>query len=147
MLSDAISTAIQTLKAERAKLDGAIVALEQAIGVTADVPVAPKKRGRPRGRPTGSLAKLSPTGPARTKTGKAPRGLLKAKMHELLKAAGKPISPAELRDRLVKAGYPVHNPKNFYTQVFTAAGKDPAIKKTADGFSLKAGAEAVATAK
>jgi hypothetical protein len=55
----------------------------------------------------------------------------------VLKAAKGPLAPVVLRDRVIGAGYPAKNPKTLYTAIFAAAKKDPAIKKTKDGFSMK----------
>ena len=71
---------------------------------------------------------------------RAPRGLLKQKVHTILKAAAKPMKPSEIRDAVMKAGYPNNNPGTLYTSVFVALGKDKAVKKTKDGYVLRAGA-------
>ena len=49
-----------------------------------------------------------------------------------------PLPPSVLRDQVLKAGYPSSNPQVLYTAVYNAARKDPEIKKTKDGFALKA---------
>ena len=123
MLSECLQEALTTLESERSRLDAAIGALKTALG--AEAAPAPRKR---RGRP----------GPARAKKSKlAPRGLLKQKMYQVLKMAGKPLPAAALRDRVIKAGYPAKNPKNLYTQIFALGKKDKAIVKTKEGFRLK----------
>jgi hypothetical protein len=58
-------------------------------------------------------------------------------MVDVLKDAKKPLAPVELRNLLLKAGYPSKNPKTLYTTIFSTARKDPRFKKTPDGFSLK----------
>jgi hypothetical protein len=123
MTDDSLQQALKTLEAERTRLDAAISALETALGTAAPKP--PRKKA-------GKL------GSARTKKAKlAPRGLLKQKIHQVLKMAGRPLPPAALRDRVIKAGYPARNPKNLYTQIFALGKKDKAIVKTKAGFSLK----------
>lgn len=69
----------------------------------------------------------------------APRGLLKQKIHEVLKSSKRPLAPVELRNRIIAAGYPVKNPKTLYSALFAATKTDPRVKKTKKGFSLKAG--------
>ena len=123
MISDSIQEALKTLESERNRLDAAISALKTALGTAAAT--ASRKRGR---KP----------GPARARTTHtAPRGLLKQKIHQVLKMAGKPLPAAALRDRVIKAGYPAKNPKNLYTQIFALGKKDSGIVKTKEGFRLK----------
>jgi hypothetical protein len=69
---------------------------------------------------------------------KAPRGLLQAKVHQVLRAAGKPVPPSALRDAVMKAGYPTKNPQTLYTQIYALAKKDSKLRRTDDGFSLGA---------
>ena len=123
MINESIQAALKTLEAERTRLDAAISALKTALGTEAPKP--PRKRGR---KP----------GPARAKKAKlAPRGLLKQKIHQVLKVAGKPLPAAALRDRVIKAGYPAKNPKNLYNQIFALGKKDSGIVKTKEGYTLK----------
>jgi len=70
---------------------------------------------------------------------KAPRGFLKQKIQQVLKAARLPLSGSDLRDAVLKAGYPAKSSKNFYVQVYVAATKDPLVRKTGEGFALKGG--------
>jgi hypothetical protein len=123
MINESIQEALNTLESERNRLDAAISALKTALGTTA--PKLPRKRGRKPGPATAKKAKL------------APRGLLKQKIHQVLKMAGKPLPAAALRDRVIKAGYPAKNPKNLYTQIFALGKKDTEIVKTKEGFRLK----------
>jgi len=97
---------------------------------------APKRRGRPpNALPAASAA---PTGLQKAPTSqRAPKGLLKETIHKALKGAKGPLTPAVLMRECIKLGYPTTNPKSLYTAVFIAAKKDPAIKKTKDGLSLK----------
>ena len=44
----------------------------------------------------------------------------------------------ELNDAVEQAGYPAKNDSTLYTHVFAAAKKDPSVKKTAAGYTLKA---------
>jgi len=123
MISDSIQEALKTLESERNRLDAAIGALRAALGTA--VATAPRKRGR---KP----------GPARARSAKiAPRGLLKQKIHQVLKMAGKPLPAAVLRDRVIKAGYPAKNPNNLYNQIFALGKKDSGIVKTKEGFRLR----------
>jgi hypothetical protein len=69
---------------------------------------------------------------------KAPRGLLQAKVHQVLRAAGKPVPPSALRDAVMKAGYPTKNPQTLYTQIYALAKKDSRLRRTDAGFSLGA---------
>jgi len=123
MVSESIQEALKTLESERNRLDAAISALEAALGTTA--PKLPRKRGRKPGPATAKKTKL------------APRGLLKQKIHQVLKMAGKPLPAAALRDRVIKAGYPAKNPNNLYNQIFALGKKDSGIVKTKEGYRLK----------
>jgi hypothetical protein len=127
MVSASVENAIQSLKAERDRLDAAIASLEGLR--TGDVGAVRRGPGRP-------------VGPQSTRDGErkrknAPKGLLKLKIHQVLKAAKKPLAPVELRNLVIKAGYPSKNLKTLYTAIFAAAKRDPAVKKTSSGFSLK----------
>jgi hypothetical protein len=121
MVAASVENAIQSLKEERGRLDAAIASLESLLN----------------GGDAGGGAGASLADGARRKRKNAPRGLLKKKIHQVLKAAKKPLAPIELRDLVIKAGYPTKNPKTLYTAIFGAAKGDPAVKKTAAGFSLK----------
>ena len=123
MINESLEEALKVLEAERNRLDAAISALKTALGTT--VPKLPRKRGRKPGPTTAKKTKL------------APRGLLKLKIHQVLKMAGKPLPAAALRDRVIKAGYPAKNPKNLYTQIFALGKKDSGIVKTKEGYTLK----------
>jgi hypothetical protein len=139
MVGESVQAALENLKKERTKLDGAIAALEGLVGIVT-VTAAPAKR---RGRPPNSALKVAPalkSDAAPAKRGKrqnAPKGLLRKMMIEVLKGAKKPLAPVEVRNLLLKAGYPSKNPKTLYTTIFSTAKKDPEIKKTPEGFSLK----------
>jgi hypothetical protein len=123
MISESIQEALKTLESERTRLDVAISALKTALGTGAAM--ASHRRGR---KP----------GPAKARSTKmAPRGLLKQKIHQVLKMAGKPLPAAALRDRVIKAGYPAKNPESLYTQIFALGKKDSGIVKTKEGFRLK----------
>ena len=67
----------------------------------------------------------------------APRGLLSQKIHQVLGRTARPMAPSALRDAVIKAGYPVKNPRTLYAQIFAAAQKDPRIAKTLTGFALR----------
>jgi len=137
-MEESVQAALGTLKQERDRLTVAIEMLEGLLGEK-----KPARRGRPRGsktkgkrgRPRGKAVK-APAG-AGKKVGKAPRGFLMQKMIEVLRRAGKPVRGAELRDLVVKAGYPVKNLKNLYLSLYATAKKHRDIKKTKEGFSLK----------
>ena len=138
MVGQTVESALANLRSERARLDDAISALEGLVagggGARRRGRVGrPPGRGRRRGRPP-KAAGGRPAGRGRKN---APRGLLKQKIHEALKKAGKALKPVELRNAVMKLGYPNKNPKTLYTAIFTAAKQDPAIRKTGDGFSMK----------
>ncbi len=62
---------------------------------------------------------------------------MKKTIHEVLKTAKKPLAPVDLRNAVLKAGYPNRNKKTLYTAIFAATKRDTEVKKTADGFSMK----------
>src|SRR5262245_23936583 len=133
MVGASVQSALQTLKTERDRITEAISALE---GLVAGSPRAARggggRRGRRRvGRPALGMSR------GRSRRKNAPRGLLKQKIHGVLKSARKPLAPVELRNLVIKAGYPTKNPKTLYTAIFTSAKADPLVKKTSEGFSLK----------
>jgi hypothetical protein len=135
MVEDTNRSALDALRVERDQIERAIAALERASSVEPG-------KGRPRGRPRGKArtrrrAAGSQATPA--SGAKAPRGFLKEKVHQVLKVASKPLSGSELRDAVLKAGYPAKSSKNFYVQVYVAATRDPLVRKTREGFSLKGG--------
>ena len=121
MIVENIQTAIESLREQRGRVEAAIVALEAVLGKPAAAK-APARTARRR---------------SRTKAKRAPRGLLRAKIHQVLKVAGRPLSMAQIRDRVLKAGYPASSAKNLYASVFIAVGRDPKVKKTKAGFKLK----------
>jgi hypothetical protein len=137
MVGQTVAAALANLRSERARLDEAISALEGLVGGGGGVA---RRRGRPpgSGKRRGRPPKLGGGRPAAGRKRKnAPRGMLRAKIHEALKKAGKALKPVDLRNAVMRLGYPNKNPKTLYTAVFTAAKQDPAIKKTGDGFSMK----------
>ena len=123
MIGNTIEGAIQTLREERARLDVAISSLESLLS---GVGAGDSK--------TAALLAAAGAGPRRRN---APRGLLRQKIREALKAAKKPLAPFELRDAVHRLGYPNKNLKTLYTAVFTTAKADPTVRKNAAGFSLK----------
>lgn len=144
MSEPSLQGALQALKSEKASLakkaadvDRAIAAIEGIVGGKARRVGRPAGRpaGRP-GRPPGKAAKASKPKPGRTRKN-APKGLLKKLMHEVLKGQKAPMAPVALRNAIMKAGYPTKNPQTLYTAIFNAAKKDSAVRKTADGFSMK----------
>jgi hypothetical protein len=71
---------------------------------------------------------------------RAPRGALRAAIHNVL-ARGKTLRPAEIVSGILKSGYPsTSTPRVLYTSVYLALKKDPKIRKTSEGFRLRAGA-------
>jgi hypothetical protein len=122
MIEESILAALAHLKAEKERLEGVIDTLEGVLGQ----------------KPKASAGKAKAKGGRRKRRGKkAPAGLLKQKIIEVLKAARKPVAPAVLRDAVIKAGYPAKNPRTLYSALFAAARGDAHIKKTSAGFSLK----------
>ncbi|MBI4605113.1 MAG: hypothetical protein HY721_24380 [Planctomycetes bacterium] len=134
MVSESVTTALASLKAERERLDGAISTLEGLLGGAGGGAIA---TGRRRGRPPKALAAGKPARGPGGKRKNAPRGLLRETIHKVLKAAGKPLAPKDVRNLVLKANYPNRNPKTLYTAIFADTKKDPAVKKTSAGFSLK----------
>ena len=126
MVANSVRQTIKELREERERLDAAIDSLESIL------------RDLTRGDKAGVESAVS--GGATRKRKNAPRGLLRKLMHEALRASGKSLPPAVLRDRVLNAGYPSSSPQVLYTAVYNAAKKDPDIKKTRDGFALKSGA-------
>ncbi len=126
MIANSVQQTIKELREERDRLDTAIGSLENIL------------RDLSRGHKDGEGAANG--GGGRRKRKNAPRGLLRKLMHEALRSSRKSLPPSVLRDRVLKAGYPSSNPQVLYTAVYNAAKKDPDIKKTKDGFALKAGA-------
>src|SRR2546422_4700053 len=135
MVGESVESALQTLRTERDRISDAISALEGLVVTGGNAGMGRSGRaGRGRRRP-GRPASGMGRGGSRRKN--APRGLLKQKIHEVLKGARKPLAPVELRNLVIKAGYPTKKPKTLYTAIFTSAKADPLIKKTSEGFSLK----------
>lgn len=127
---EGIQTALQQLTDERNRIDSAISSLQGLVSNGA--------RSTPRGRRRARLGRPAASTIKKAKSGKrAPRGLLKAKIHQALKEAKKPLPPVELRDKVARLGYPAKNLKSLYTTVYVTARSDKAIQKTAKGFSLK----------
>lgn len=135
MVGDSLQNVLATLKSERTRIDGAIAAIESLIA-GAPVPVK-RKRGRPPGSGKKATAGAAPAAPAAKAQKRAPRGLLKKLMHEVLGKAKKPLAPFQLRDAVIAAGYPVKDKTVLYTTVFATAKADPKIRKTKEGFSLR----------
>lgn len=124
MIQENLQSALATLKAERSRLDRAIAEIE---GLLSGAPVAPEKARR-------ATATEAAVGEAAQQ--RAPRGLLKKTILEVLKSSRRPLAPYELRDAVIAAGYPVKNKATLYTTIFTTAKADKRIRKTKDGFSL-----------
>jgi hypothetical protein len=133
MVGDSLGSALRALKDERDRLDEAIRALEglstaQGARKVRRGPGRPRKLGRPRG--------VAVTRGGRRRKN-APRGLLRAKIVAALKDAKKPLRAVELRNAIMKSGYPVKNKQTLYSAIFAAAKKEPLVKKTGKGFELK----------
>ncbi|MBN1517020.1 hypothetical protein JXA32_10690 [Candidatus Sumerlaeota bacterium] len=106
------------------------------------------KRGR-RGRKPGAAKKTirkatkkaakkaAKKAPKKAKGGKrVPKGALEDALVSALKSAGKPLSPAGLRDALLAMPmFKSHNPKNLYSQISQKIKNVKQIKKTKDGYS------------
>ncbi len=130
---EGLQAALKQLTDERTRLDSAITSLEGLLG-TGSAKVARVKRGRKARGPV-LLGAVSP--PSGKSAKRAPRGLLKAKIHQALKESKTPLAPVVLRDRVLRLGYPSKNLKSLYISVYVTAKGDKAILKTAKGFSLK----------
>ena len=127
MIANSVQQTIKELREERDRLDTAIGSLENIL-----LGLSRSQKGDEEDAANGSGG--------RRKRKNAPRGLLRKLMHEALRSSKKSLPPSVLRDRVLKAGYPSSNPQVLYTAVYNAAKKDPDIKKTKEGFALKAGA-------
>lgn len=141
MVGETLQGALEALRAERARLDGAIASLEGLLAATGGGTKGGGRGGRRRaGRPPKASPAAAPAA-ARAKAGgkrkNAPRGLLKRLMHDALKKSSKPLAPVDLMNAILKAGYPNKNKKTLYASVFTAARKDSAVKHSKEGFALK----------
>jgi hypothetical protein len=136
MVGDSLGSALRALKDERDRLDEAIRALEGLSTAQGARKVSGRRRGPGRPRKLGR-----PRGVAVTRGGRrrknAPRGLLRAKIVAALKDAKKPLRAVELRNAIMKSGYPVKNKQTLYSAIFAAAKKEPLVKKTGKGFELK----------
>lgn len=126
MVGQSVHNALESLRAERSRIDSAIASLEGLISGGGSG--ASGKAGKVVARPTAGGGK---------KRQNAPRGMLKKYMHEALKKAGKAMAPIDLTNAVLKAGYPNRNSKSLYTAIFAAANKDAALKKTPAGWALK----------
>lgn len=129
---EGVQTALKNLTVQRDTIDKAIASLTGLLSRgTAKGGAARRRRGRRFGRAQATAAQRGNSGQ------RAPRGLLKEKIHQALKGLKKPLAPVDLRDKVIRLGYPSKNPKSLYTSVFVTAKADKAIQKTAKGFSLK----------
>lgn len=131
MVGESVQCALESLKMERDRIESAIASLEGLISANG-------KAGSPTREASARASKAA--GKIKGSEGKrknAPRGLLKIRIREVLKKAGKVLAPVTLTEAVMKAGYPNKNKKTLYTAIFATAKKDPAIKKTEEGFSLK----------
>lgn len=133
MIEASVQAALVNLRTERDRLEGAITTLEQLVNGGGGA--VSKRRGRPPKARAGQPGR-KPAG-ARRSGKNAPRGLLQEKIRAVLKAAKKTLAPVDLRNGVMEAGYPNKNPKTLYTAIFATAKKDPTVKKTKEGFSLK----------
>jgi hypothetical protein len=139
MVGESLSNALRALKDERSRLDDAIQALEGLAAAQGAVRRSGGRRrgpGRPRkpGRPRGAAGTARGRGRRRKN---APRGLLRAKIVQALKDAKKPLRAVELRNAIMKSGYPVKNKQTLYSAIFAAAKKEPLVKKSGKRFQLK----------
>ncbi len=130
---------VEELKKERDRIDALIEQLEAMIselpgGATRAARGRKKKKTR---KVSSARAGKKTKATSKGKRKNAPRGLMKKLMHQVLRSAGKPLSPTVLRDRIIAAGYPARDRTVFYTAVYNAAKKDPAVKKTKAGFALR----------
>jgi hypothetical protein len=97
-----------------------------------------KRRGRPR------LARNAARGRPRSRRSgprgqRAKRGELRAAIHKIL-SGGRAARPADIVSTLPKVGFKSGStPKVLYTTVYLSLKKDPLIKKTSKGFTLRSG--------
>ena len=132
MVNSSIRQPLMELKDERSRIDNAIAKLEQILDTLSETrTIAADRAVRPgRGRPPGRATRKN-----------ARRGLLRETLRKALASSERSLTPTELRDYVLESGYPVTTPKILYTAVYNAAKKDPDIKKTRDGFALRASAK------
>jgi len=68
---------------------------------------------------------------------RAKRGALREAIHKVL-SGGRVIRPADIVNALPGVGFrTASDPRVFYNTVYLSLKKDPAIKKTGEGFQLK----------
>jgi hypothetical protein len=106
--------------------------LESALGGSA----GPGRRGRRRGRPPGSTSAAAPKARrGRRRRGKrAPRGAMKAAVHQILSNSPTPLKISEVRDRLLaSADFSGRNPKTLYAQIVHTLQRSSEAKRTGDG--------------
>lgn len=126
MVQESIENALRSLRAERGRLSSAIQALE---GIAGNGALQKKRAARSR---RAARARAGTIGKKN-----APRGLLREKIHSALRAASKPLRMVELRNAVLKAGYPAKSPQSLYTSVFLQVKKDSKLRRTKDGFQLR----------
>ena len=125
---------VKNLRSVISELDAAIeknqqlkALCEQILAIQGGGSAAPKRRGRP------------PKAAGTTTTTTKPRGKRKKLGDVILSVLAKrsgPVAPKELRELVLKAGYPTKSDlKNFYVTVYNTAKKTPGVVKTKDGFS------------
>ena len=131
MIGSTVESALGTLRAEREKIERAIETLEGLLRSAGGT----SKAGRGAALASAVTARRHKGGPRRKN---APRGLLIKSIREILKAQKKPMAPVDLRNTLIKNGYPNRNERTLYTAIFAATKKkDSGVKKSAAGFELK----------
>jgi len=129
MIGSSVESALGTLRAEREKIERAIETLESLLRNAG----GKQKAGRGSAL---AVAASRPRGGPRRKN--APRGLLIKSIRDVLKGQKKPMAPVDLRNSLIRNGYPNKNERTLYTAIFAATKKkDSGVKKSAAGFELK----------
>lgn len=84
-------------------------------------------------------AKRKKTGKGKSKGGagsRQPAGWLRDQIIGVLKAAGEPMSPTQIRD-VILSKHPRDNTKSFYVTVVQQLGRHKQFQKTAKGWALR----------
>ena len=114
-MRERIEAALTAFKAHRALVDKTIAELEKMLGKQGGSSTIARSQARPN----------------------APRGLLRKRVHEILKHQKKPMAPVDLCRAVMKTGYPNKNQHTLYASLFALAKNDKKLRKSKEGFSLR----------
>lgn len=139
---DSMQVQIENITIDTVELRKLISSLDDAIARNRRVRALCEKILALQTKTASTTSRKSPrTGMAHRKgaRGRRRRGTktLATVIEEVLKNRKKPLRPAELRDRVLAAGYETRaKPESFYVAVFNTAKKIPGVLKTKEGFRL-----------